>query len=199
MGADGEAATAPGSTTHFSVVDRDGNMVAHTQTLLSLFGARIVSPSTGFLANNGIMWFDPVPGRPNSLAPGRDCLMNVCPALGEAGRRRFAIGASGGRKIVSAVVQLSSMLADFGMDLGAAFHRARVDVSGPDAVTADEALPAAVLDALRAVAPTRTLRRTLLPYPFACPAAVLREGGRNVGCTEPMTAWGDAVAEREES
>ena len=47
-----------------AVVDRDGNMVTLTQTLLSLFGARIVLPGTGILMNNGMNWFDPVPGGP---------------------------------------------------------------------------------------------------------------------------------------
>ncbi len=63
MGDTGIAPNAPSCTTHFSVVDRDGNLCAVTQTLLSIFGSRVVSPSTGLLMNNGIMWFDPVPGR----------------------------------------------------------------------------------------------------------------------------------------
>src|SRR5262245_59185605 len=62
-----EAANAPSCTTHFSIVDRHGNLCSVTQTLLSIFGSRVVSPSTGLLLNNGIMWFDPEPGKPNSL------------------------------------------------------------------------------------------------------------------------------------
>ncbi len=197
MGDDGESPDAPGTTTHFSVVDRAGNMVAMTQTLLSIFGSRVVSPSTGLLMNNGIMWFDPVPGRPNSLAPGKRCLMNVCPVIGEAGDARFAFGASGGRKIVGAVAQLSSFVAHHGLTLEEAFHHPRIDVSGGDTVVADEALPDAVLDALRADAPVVTARRTVFPYAFACPAGVLRRAGRNSGCTEIMSPWGDAIAETE--
>ncbi|SNR69197.1 gamma-glutamyltransferase [Puniceibacterium sediminis] len=195
MGHDGENPATPGCTTHFSVVDRDGNMVAHTQTLLSLFGSRVVSPSTGFLMNNGIMWFDPEQGRPNSLAAGKPCLMNVCPALGEANGKRFALGASGGRKIVGAVVQLASFLADFDMDLETAFHQPRIDVSGGKGITADAALSPAVMKALEAVAPLTEVRRSLLPYPFACPAGVLDTRDKRYGATEVMTAWGDAVAE----
>jgi gamma-glutamyltranspeptidase/glutathione hydrolase len=67
---------APACTTHFSVVDRDGNMAAVTQTLLSTFGSKFVLPQTGVTMNNGIMWFDPTPGGPNSLAPGKRCLTN---------------------------------------------------------------------------------------------------------------------------
>ncbi len=98
---DHEAPQAPGCTTHFSVVDREGNLCAVTQTLLSIFGSRVVSPSTGVLLNNGIMWFDPEPGKPNSLAPGKRCLANYCPVVGVAADgRSFALGASGGRKIL---------------------------------------------------------------------------------------------------
>ena len=195
MGHDGESPAAPGCTTHFSVVDREGNMVSHTQTLLSLFGSKVVSPSTGFLMNNGIMWFDPVQGRPNSLGPGKTCLMNVCPVLGEAHGKRFALGASGGRKIVGAVTQIAAFLADYDMDLEQAFHRPRIDISGGDRITADAALPPAVIEALEAIAPVTAARRSLLPYPFACPTGVLDTGQRRFGASEVMTAWGDTVAE----
>ncbi len=196
MGDDGESTEAPGCTTHFSVVDRQGNMVAQTQTLLSIFGSRVVSPGTGFLMNNGIMWFDPVQGRPNSLGPDKACLMNVCPVIGERGDgARFAFGASGGRKIVGAVAQLSSFVADFGMDIEAAFHQPRIDVSGGDAVVADDSLPSEVIAALSADHPVTTTRRTAFPYAFACPAGVMRRNDRNTGCTEIMSPWGDAIAE----
>jgi gamma-glutamyltranspeptidase/glutathione hydrolase len=59
---------APACTTHFSVVDRQGNIAAVTQTLLSSFGSKYVTPHTGIAMNNGIMWFDPTPGTTNSLA-----------------------------------------------------------------------------------------------------------------------------------
>lgn len=197
MGDDGEVPQAPGCTTHFSVVDAEGNMVAMTQTLLSIFGSKVVSPQTGLLLNNGIMWFDPVQGRPNSLQPGRQCLMNVCPAIGEKGARRFAIGASGGRKIVSAVAQLSSFMLDSGMDLEAAFHQPRLDMSQADMIVADDQLPPEVIAAVQQVAPVTTTTRTCWPYAFACPAGVLRDGDVNSGCTEIMSPWGDAITQEE--
>lgn len=195
MGDTGESPAAPGCTTHFSVVDRQGNMVAQTQTLLSIFGSRVVSPSTGFLMNNGIMWFDPVQGRPNSLGPGKRCLMNVCPVIGEQGDKRFAFGASGGRKIMGAVAQLSSCVTDFGMDISAAFHQPRIDVSGGDTLIADDSLPVTVLDRLRQSHNVAETHRTIFPYAFACPAGVMRRGALNAGCTEIMSPWGDAISE----
>jgi gamma-glutamyltranspeptidase/glutathione hydrolase len=192
---DHEAPMAPGCTTHFSVVDRHGNLCSVTQTLLSIFGSRVVSPSTGLLLNNGVMWFDPEPGKPNSLAPNKRVLANYCPVIGVAADgRRFAMGASGGRKILGAVLQLSSFLLDHGMTLAEAFHQPRIDVSGGGQITADQTLGPEILQALDQVMPTTATRRTAFPYAFACPAGVLRDGGRNMGCTEIMSPWGDAVA-----
>ncbi len=193
---DVEAPQAPSCTTHFSVVDRQGNMCAVTQTLLSIFGSRVVSPSTGLLMNNGIMWFDPEPGKPNSLAPGKACLMNVCPTIGEKDGRRFAIGASGGRKILPAMVNLISFMIDFGMSLEEAFHHPRIDNSGGGTIIADEDLPPEILQTLEEVGPTFTAKRTVFPYAFACPAGVMRQNGMNMGCTEIMSPWGDAVDEK---
>ncbi len=198
MGEDGEIPSAEGCTTHFSVVDRAGNMVSQTQTLLSIFGSRVVSPSTGLLMNNGIMWFDPVQGRPNSLGPNKRCLMNVCPTLGETtSGTRFAIGASGGRKIVSAVANLAAFMTDHDMDVEEAFHHGRIDVSGGDLVIADEALPKETIATLSDTYDTRTAKRMVFPYAFACPAGVMRKNGRNSGCTEIMSPWGDAITEAE--
>lgn len=192
---DQDAPHAPSCTTHFSVVDKDGNMVAMTQTLLSLFGSSVVSPTTGLLMNNGIMWFDPEQGHPNSLGPNKACLMNVCPVIFNKGNRRGALGASGGRKIMPAVAQLTSFMTDFDMSLEEAFHHPRIDMSGGEVLVADENLPADVLRGLHESYTVVETKRTSFPYAFACPAAVMREGELNAGCTEIMSPWGDAVAQ----
>ena len=196
---DHESPSAPGCTTHFSVVDRHGNFCSVTQTLLSIFGSRVVSPSTGLLLNNGVMWFDPEPGKPNSLGPNKRCLTNYCPVVGQAADgRQFAVGASGGRKILGAVMQLSLFMMDHGMSLEQAFHQPRIDISGDlGEVLADASLPAAVLAALQADFSVTRTRNQVFPYAFACPSGVLRERGMNMGCAEIMSPWGDAVAEAE--
>ena len=192
---DHESPKAPGSTTHFSVVDREGNMCAVTQTLLSIFGSRVVSPSTGMLLNNGIMWFDPEPGKPNSLAPNKRCLANYSPVIGEDKQgRRFAIGASGGRKILGAVMQLSSFMIDHGLNLEEAFHTPRIGVSGSGKIPADQTLSAQIIAALAKEMPVIQTRRNIYPYSFACPAGVMRDGEMNMGCTEIMSPYGDAIA-----
>src|SRR4029453_13205827 len=84
---------APACPTHFSVVDKDGNMAAVTQTLLSTFGSKFVTPKTGLIMNNGIMWFDPTQGGPNSRASGKRCLTNYTPVVAQAADgRRLAVG-----------------------------------------------------------------------------------------------------------
>lgn len=192
-GDEGGATTAPPCTSTFSIVDAKGNMVSVTQTLLSIFGSHTVSQSTGMLLNNGIMWFDPEQGKPNSLAPDKGCLMNVCPTVGEVGTRRFAIGASGGRKILPAVANLTSFMVDFGMDLEQAFHYPRIDNSGSARIVADEDLPDEIIAALQDVGPVTKAKRTVHPYAFGVPAGVMRDAGLNCGCTEIMTPWGDAA------
>ena len=187
-----------GCTTHFSVVDRAGNLCAVTQTLLSVFGSRVVSPSTGIPLNNGIMWFDPEPGKANSLAPGKRCLGNYCPVVGETPKgARFALGASGGRKILGTVLQMASFMIDEGASLEEAFHRPRIDMSGEGRVIADRALPPHVIEQLNEFMTTTTARRGIFPYAFAVPAGVMRDREMNMGCTEIMSPWGDAVSEKE--
>ncbi|OCX60994.1 gamma-glutamyltransferase [Thioclava sp. SK-1] len=192
---DHENPKAPGCTTHFSIVDRHGNMVAMTQTLLSIFGSRAVSPSTGMLLNNGIMWFDPEQGKPNSLGPDKGCLMNVCPIVGQAGPRRFALGASGGRKIMPAVAQISGQLIEQGATMQDAIEAPRLDVSGGDLVVLDERLRGPVSDAVASVFPVAHAQRLPFPFAFACPAGVMREGVVNSGTTETFSPWGDGIAE----
>jgi gamma-glutamyltranspeptidase / glutathione hydrolase len=192
----GAEALAPSCTTHFSIVDREGNMAAVTQTLLSSFGSRYVLPQSGITMNNGIMWFDPVPGGPNSLAPGKRCLTNYTPVIAQAADgRRLAAGASGGRRILPAVMQTLSFVMDFGMELDAAIHQPRIDASEGAVVIGDARLKGEVRSALRAAFDYEEARTQTLPGKFACPSIVLRQGETNFGAADPAQPWGDPVAE----
>jgi gamma-glutamyltranspeptidase/glutathione hydrolase len=187
---------APACTTHFSIVDREGNMAAVTQTLLSLFGSKFVAARSGILMNNGIMWFDPTPGGPNSLAAGKRCLTNYTPVVAQGpDGRRVAVGASGGRRILPAVTQLLSFVMDYRMDLDAAIHQPRIDASEGEIVIGDVRLAREVRDGLRAAFDYEEARVQTQPMKFACPSVVLRAGATNSGATEAFQPWGDAVAE----
>ena len=187
---------APACTTHFSVVDREGNTAAVTQTLLSTFGSKFVLPQTGVTMNNGIMWFDPTPGGPNSLAPGKRCLTNYTPVLAQAADgRRLALGASGGRRILPAVTQILSFVMDYGMDLDQAIHQPRIDASEGAVVIGDVRLPMQAREMLRMRFDYEEARVQTFPMKFACPSAVLRDGDMNSGGTDISHPWGDAVAQ----
>ncbi len=191
---------APSSTTHLNVIDRDGNMVALTQTLLSVFGSKVVLPATGILMNNGVMWFDPRPGSPNSLGPAKRPLTNMCPVIARReGKPWFAIGASGGRKIFPAVLQIASFLIDHGMSLADAFHQPRIDASGGERVGVDPRLPQEVKSALSEKFPVHPAEFAVYPTNFACPSAVLNElrTGERFGMSDVMSPWSGAAAEKE--
>jgi gamma-glutamyltranspeptidase/glutathione hydrolase len=118
-------------TTHISAVDRQRNMVSLTHTAVSLFGSRMVVPETGILLQNGMLWFDPEPGRANSVAAGKRPVVNMVPALGfRHGEPYFTVGAPGGRKIVSAIPQVIANLVDAGDPPQAAIEAPRVHTEG---------------------------------------------------------------------
>ena len=185
------------STTHISAIDRRGGIAALTTTLLSSFGSRYVLPGTGILMNNGVMWFDPRPGRPNSIAPGKRALTNMCPVVvARDGRPWFGAGASGGRRILGAVLQLASFVVDFGMDPEAAAHHPRIDVNGSDRFGIDRRLPARIIERLSRLPGASVVEHTAFPSRFACPNLVLRDAhGSNHGISDVMSPWSAAVAE----
>jgi len=117
-------------TTHLSVIDGDGNAVSITNTIMSGFGSGIIPKGTGIVMNNGMMWYDPVPGRVNSIAPGKYPLNNMTPALvmGSDGVE-IAVGASGGRRITNCVTSLLVKMIDFGMSPQDAIDAPRIDCS----------------------------------------------------------------------
>ncbi len=192
-----EPKAAETCTTHLTVCDADGTMVAMTSTLLSTMGSRVVVPGTGVLLNNGVMWFDPRPGQPNSIAPGKRPLTNMCPVvMAEGGRPVLAAGASGGRRIMASVFQLMSYVSDFGMTPQQAAHFPRIDVSGADGITADERVGAEVLRALEGVAPVEVVTHRTFPPNFANPNVIVQgHDGLRTGMSDVMSPWSAAVAE----
>jgi gamma-glutamyltranspeptidase / glutathione hydrolase len=180
------------------VCDEEGTMVAITTTLLSSMGSRVVLPGTGILMNNGVMWFDPRPGQPNSIAPGKRPLTNMFPVILRNGDNPWIVGgASGGRRIMAAVLQLVSFVADFGMTPEAAAHQPRIDVSGPDKVAADARLAPEILRALDAEGATEIVEHGVLPINFACPTLLMQQSGVRVGISDAASPWSAAVAQTD--
>ena len=137
-------------TTQVCVIDRDRRMVSLTHTAVGLFGSKVVVPGTGVLLANGMLWFDPEPGRPNSIAAGKRALVNMTPFLAlRDGAPAVAVGAPGGRKIVSAVPQVLSNLIDFRLETQAAVEAPRLHAEGDGVVYVDDRVGASTLAALR--------------------------------------------------
>ncbi|HEX6348197.1 MAG TPA: gamma-glutamyltransferase [Candidatus Dormibacteraeota bacterium] len=135
------------TTTHISVIDAEGNAVSMTHTLGAASG--VVTPGLGFFYNNYLNCFDPRPGRVNSLAPGKTRITMMVPSLAfRDGALEIVIGAPGGTKIVTGVLQTLLNLVDHGMSPLEAVAAPRVDFNG-DTVQAEQRVTADVLAELR--------------------------------------------------
>ena len=178
--APGSAPAYQDGTTHLCVMDADGNAVSLTNTLMSGFGSGVVAAGTGVILNNGMMWFDPVPGHVNSIAPRKLPLNNMSPllVLDERGAR-LAVGASGGRRITNCVTNLVVKMLDFGLGPQQAIDAPRLDCSTP-LTAVDGRIPAEVIDELRDrrhhVAAIDPRYVTEGMSPFASPVAIARGG-----------------------
>jgi gamma-glutamyltranspeptidase/glutathione hydrolase len=124
-------------TTHLSVVDQERNAVALTYTLEDGYGSGIVVPGAGFLLNNEMGDFNPVPGLtdasgligtpPNLVAPGKRMLSNMSPTiLVKGGLPALTVGAAGGRRIPGTVLQIVLATVDFGMNVQQAIDAPRI-------------------------------------------------------------------------
>jgi len=114
----------PSCTTHLSVMDAAGNAVSVTHTLGT--GAGVVTPGLGFQYNNAMKLFDPIPGRKNSMEPGKARTTGMVPTmLFKGGRPCMVVGAPGGSVIISAVLTSIINILDFAMSAveGVSFPR----------------------------------------------------------------------------
>jgi len=136
-------------TVHISAADQTGCFVALTETVVGNFGSLVTSDS-GVLLNNGMIGFSPIPGQLNSVAPGKRPATNMSPVIvsDALGRPVATLGASGGRKIIPAVVQILNLFIDHGLDLQAATSHPRLDLEG-GRIIADSRIANSTLDALR--------------------------------------------------
>ena len=146
------AEVAPGesaNTTHLTVADGMGNIVASTQTINSLFGARYIVPGTGMIPNNYMFVFTPYPDRANSIAPGKRITSSMSPVIVlKAGKPRYALGLPGGLRIFPSVMQALSNLIDHRMTVQEAVEAPRLWTQGYT-VEVENVVPSDVQAALR--------------------------------------------------
>jgi gamma-glutamyltranspeptidase/glutathione hydrolase len=131
VGRPGGVTGGDGCTTHLNVVDAERNTVSLTSTLGELFGSGVVARGTGILLNNGMTWFDPEPSHVNSIRPHKRTLWAPTPTVVlRDGRPLLGIGAPGGRRIISALVQSLVNVLDFGMGVQEAVTTPRIHCEG---------------------------------------------------------------------
>ena len=135
-------------TTHVTVADAEGNVVATTQTINGLFGACVRIPGTGMIANNYMFNFDPHPGRALSVEPGKRVFTSMAPMMVRRdGRLLYALGLPGGLRIFPSALQALVNLVDHGMTLQEAVEAPRIWTEG-GVLEMEEAFPEAVEKAL---------------------------------------------------
>src|SRR5487761_712577 len=176
-------------TTHVCVVDDAGNAVSLTHTLGSASG--VVTPGLGFGYNDYMNCFDPRPGTPNSIRPGKTRVTMMTPTLlFDRGKLNVCIGAPGGTKIVTGILQVLVNLIDHRMTPVEAVSAPRVDFQG-DIVQAEARIPATVTDRLESLG-YRVNRRTLnYDSYFARPQLIVAESdGFLHGASDPRKDGG---------
>ena len=129
------------NTTHYSVVDKQGNAVAVTYTINSYFGAGVVAPGTGFLLNNEMDDFTTKlgeanqfglrQGKANLIEPGKRPLSSMSPTIVSKKDRVYLVtGSPGGSTIPTTVLQVIINAIDYGMDLDDAVNSPRIHYQG---------------------------------------------------------------------
>jgi gamma-glutamyltranspeptidase/glutathione hydrolase len=120
----------------------------------------------------------------------------MCPVIMSHNNRPvLAAGASGGRRILGAVFQVLTGIADFGMSVEQAAHHPRIDVSSAEECTADQRLAPDILAGLAEDGPLAVVEQTAVPVNFACPNVILRgPDGVATGISDFMSPWSAAVA-----
>jgi gamma-glutamyltranspeptidase/glutathione hydrolase len=148
-------------TTHFSIVDREGNAVSITTTLNGSFGSKIIVGGAGFLLNNEMDDFSSKPGVPNmyglvggkanSIQPGKRMLSSMTPTIVEKDGKLFmVVGTPGGSTIITSVFQTILNVIEFNKSMQSAVNAKKFHHQWlPDVVnTEKEALDSLTVDKL---------------------------------------------------
>jgi gamma-glutamyltranspeptidase / glutathione hydrolase len=152
-------------TTHYSVVDAEGNAVATTTTINSLYGSGVYLSSVGFFLNNEMDDFAAQPGKPNmfglvqgeanAIAPGKRMLSAMSPTivLDPDDRVLLVVGARGGPRIITATSQIILNVVDHRMTLADAMSAPRIHHQAlPDTIRFERnGLAEPIVDSLRAL------------------------------------------------
>ncbi len=120
-------------TTHVSAADEQGNCISLTHTNAMCSG--VVTPGLGFIYNDSMVFVDPFPGHPNSIAPGKSRTSGVSPTIvSKDGKPFYIVGAPGGVSIISAVAQSIVNVIDHRLSAQEASWVPRIHCEGEDVI-----------------------------------------------------------------
>jgi gamma-glutamyltranspeptidase/glutathione hydrolase len=177
----GDAREEPRDTTHLCVVDADGSVVTLTHSIGMPSG--VVTEGLGVMYNGAMGVFDPRPGRPGSIAPGKRRFSAICPTILHDGDGPWAaIGAPGGTYITMSVLQGILNMVDFGMGAGEAVASPRFCTTSATVDVTNRILRSAEAG-LRAMG--YPVRRSAASYGFGGVHAVKRCAGGWEGGADP--------------
>lgn len=137
-------------TTHLTCVDADRNVVSFTHSIGSLAGSGVITPGLGFLHNNFLGHFNPLPGHPDSIVPGKRLSGTTPTIILRDGKPYIAIGAPGGSRIITSVVQTIVNVIDHNMDMRTAVSVPRFHSEEKQLVFLEPHFPESTAEALRA-------------------------------------------------
>lgn len=141
-------AVDPG-TTHLTAVDAHLNAVCFTHSLGSIAGSGVITSGLGFLYNNFLGHYNPLPGKPDSITPRKRFGGGVPTIIFDQGRPRLAIGAPGGSRLITSVVEVIVNALDYGMDMRAAVTAPRFHSEEEQLLFLEPAFPESTAEALR--------------------------------------------------
>ena len=176
-----QATANPHGTANVSAADAEGNLVAVTLTQGNPFGTCVTVPGTGFTIGHGMCRFDPRPGLPNSIAPRKRPLNNLCSILLRLPDRDIALGMQGGRRMISVIPQVAQRMVEFGMSPQAAATSPRIHTMGFEPIECEIDPPFPYLEQLRRagheVRPVEEVGRTVHAAELFHASKQIRAGG----------------------
>ena len=188
-------------TTHFSIVDKEGNAVSVTTTLNSYFGCKVLVEGAGFFLNNEMDDFSVKPGVPNqfglvgaeanAIQPGKRMLSSMTPTIVEKNGKLFiVVGTPGGSTIITNVYQVILNVLEHGLSMQEAVDAKKMHSQWlPDQIIVEQGLDSLMLDSLRAMG--HSIRE--IEQIGRIEAILLREDGMLEGAAD-VTRTGDATA-----
>jgi len=136
-------------TTHYSIADKQGNLVSITKTINGNFGSGVLAGGTGVILNNEMGDFDLGAGKANSVAPGKKPLSSMSPTIVlKDGKPFMVVGSPGATKIITTVVQIISNVIDRDMDIQEAIDVPRIYDNTANEIGYETRIPQEVIDKL---------------------------------------------------